>query len=161
MKKLVIGLGLIAMTISSFAQVTIEKHVDEMTDKVSYFASERFVAANSGKSKGCAIDVNITEKNGVLETRNFIVQMVGLEKCNENNKLIFLFEDGSKITMDSWNKFNCKGTAYFSLSKQHLEELKTKVISKVRITNGRSFKSYTAEVTQKSYFIKFYNQLNK
>jgi hypothetical protein len=160
MKKVTLVLGMIAMTISSFAQLTILKDVDEMTDKVSYYASERFVAANKELTKGCAIDMVIDEKSGAITSDFMAAKMVGLESCNENNSLIFLFENGEKFTLKSWNKFNCKGNAYFTLSKANIEMLKVNSISKVRITNGKSYKSYTAEIEYKNYFIDFYKLLN-
>tara|TARA_R110002167_G_scaffold243070_3_gene448643 strand:- start:830 stop:1315 length:486 start_codon:yes stop_codon:yes gene_type:complete len=161
MKKVILVFGIVATALSSFAQVKIQKSVDEMTDKVSYFASERFFAANSTLTKGCAIDMVIDEKSGVTTSDFMAAKMVGLESCNENNSLIFLFENGEKFTLKSWNKFNCKGNAYFTLSKANIEMLKVNSISKVRITNGKSYKSYTAEITYKNYFIEFYSQLNK
>jgi len=151
---------MIAMTMSSFAQITIEKSVDEMTDKVSYYVSERFIAANKELTKGCAIDMVVDSKNGVKHSSLLSVQMVGLEKCNENNTLIVLFENGEKFTLKSWNKFNCKGYAYFTFSKSDIEMLSSNPISKVRITNGSSYKSYTAEIEYKNYFIDFYKLLN-
>lgn len=161
MKKIVLLVSLISISLSSFSQLTIIEDKDEMTDKSFYQASERFIAANSEKNKGCAIDMLIEDKNGVVIANNMIVKMVGLESCNENNNLIFLFEDGSKLNLNSWNKFNCKATAYFSLTKEHIELLSEKPISKVRITNGRSFKNYTSEIEYKNYFIDLYKILNK
>lgn len=161
MKKIVLIVGILVVGFNSKAQVKIEKSVDEMTDKVSYFPSERFLATNKEKNKGCALDMVIDEKNGKLTSEFIAAQMVGLESCNENNTLIILFENGEKFTLNSWNKFNCKGNAYFSLSKNQIELLKVSPISKVRITNGRSLKSYTSEIEYKSYFVDFYSELNK
>ena len=160
MKKVLLVLGMVAMTICSFAQVTIERSVDEMTDKVSYRPSERFIAANAEQTKGCAIDMVIDEKNGLKQADFMAITMVGLSPCNENNTLIVLFENGEKFTLNSWNKFNCKGFAYFTLSKSNIKALSSNPISKVRITNGKSYKSYTAEVEYKNYFIELYGALN-
>jgi hypothetical protein len=160
MKKLV-AVVLAVMTMSSYAQVKIDKSVDEMTDKVSYFPSERLFAANTELTKGCAIDMIIDVKNDVKTSNFMAVKMVGLESCNEKNNLIILFDNGDKINLNSWNKFNCKGNAYFTLSKSDINMLKVNPISKVRITNGKSYKSYTAEIEYKTYFIEFYNELIK
>ena len=160
MKKVLLVLGLIAMTISSFAQITILESVDEMTDQKSWYASERFIAANKTLTTGCAIDMIIDGGNGVRKCSFMAVEMVGLDKCNQDNTLIVLFENGKKFTLKSWNKFNCKGEAYFTLSKSEIEMLSLYPISKVRITNGRSYKNYTAEIEYKTYFIEFYKSLN-
>jgi len=160
MKKTVVVLGLLAMTISSFAQIEITHSKDEMTNEVSYFASERFIVANSELTKGCAIDMVIDEKAGILTSKHIFVEMVGLESCNENNTLIFLLNGDRRITLKSWNKFNCKGAAYFTLTKTDIDLLKSNQVLKVRIENGKSYKNYTSEVKYKKYFIEFYNALN-
>lgn len=160
MKKILLITGILAMTINSFAQVKIKKHVDEMTDEVDYMTSERFFAANDALTKGCAIDMVINSNDGVKESTFFLAKMVGLESCNEDNTIIFLFENGKKFSLESFNKFNCKGTAYFRLSESNIKLLKTLPISKVRIKNGRSLKNYTSEIKYKTYFIEFYNELS-
>jgi len=159
MKNLVL-VAVLLFSLTSKAQVNVETVVDEMTDKVSYYASERFICADESMTKGCAIDPSFSESKGVKEVKHLIVTMVGLGNCNENNELIILFDNGEKITLKSWNKFNCKGNAYFSITNTTTEKLKTNPISKVRITNGDSYKSYTSEITYKNYFIDLYNNLN-
>lgn len=161
MKKAVLLLGMVAMTISSFAQVKITKTVDEMTDKVYHFVSERLIAANSAGNKGCAISMSIKSSNGTLISKSSIVQMVGLGRCNENNTIILLFDNGDKVSIDSWNPFNCDGTVYFNFSKANIKKMRTNPLSKIRITNGRSYESYTAEVEYKNYFIDFYKELDR
>lgn len=160
MKKVVLVLGMVAMTINSFAQVTITKTVDEMTDKVYHFPSEKLIAANTAGNKGCAISMSIRSSNGVLTAKSSIVQMAGLGKCNDNNTIIFLFENGEKISINSWNSFNCDATAYFNFSKANIKKMRTNPLSKIRITNGRSYDSYTAEIEYKNYFIDFFKELD-
>jgi hypothetical protein len=43
---------------------------------------------------------------------------------SEYPPVIFLFDDDTKITITSWNKFNCDGKAYFTLSEDDLELVK-------------------------------------
>jgi hypothetical protein len=105
------------------------------------------------KSKGFRITPHFVTAKGSLHLGNLIVTFAGLENCNENNKLIILFEGGEKLQLVSWNKFNCKGTAYFSVLPKYKKKLMTLPIEKVRITNGRSYKSYTNEIEYKNYFI--------
>ena len=159
MKKLLTVLAATVLTINSFGQITITKSVDDMTDKVSSLASERFVCANEPQTEGFAIDMIIKDKSGIKSSTFFILTMVGLESCNEDNTLIILFDNEEKIVLKSWNKFNCKGNAYFTFSKSNIEMLKNTPIAKVRITNGRSYKHYTSESINKNYFIEFYNAL--
>tara|TARA_R110000824_G_scaffold332891_1_gene519473 strand:+ start:1190 stop:1678 length:489 start_codon:yes stop_codon:yes gene_type:complete len=161
MKKTITTVLMLVIAISSFAQLKINKTVDEMTDKESYLTNERFLATNPEKNKGCAIDMVIDVVNNVKISNYMFVQMIGIESCNENNILIMLFENGEKLSIKSWNKFNCKGNAYFSLSKENVNMLKTNILDKVRITNGYSHNSYTAEIDYKTYFIEFYKLLNQ
>jgi hypothetical protein len=160
MKKSTTTVLMVLLTLSSFAQLTINETKDDMTDKVSYSISEGLICANIEQSIGFRIDpvIQVKKDNKVVE--NLIITMVGLENCNENNTLIILFENGDKITLTSWNKFNCKGTSYFSLIPSTIEKLKENEISKIRLTNGKSYKSFTSELTYKNYFIELFSILN-
>ncbi len=161
MRKLTLTSLALTINLFAFSQVTIIKNVDDMTDKTTYLPSERFMAANETLTVGCALDMVIDEKDGVLSSEMIAVKIVGLGLCNENNTIIVLFDNGEKFSIKSWNKFNCKGNAYFTLSNENIEMLKANSISKVRITNGKSFKSYTSIIKDKNYFIEFYESLNK
>lgn len=160
MKKLTTTVSIVLLALSSFAQLTINETKDDMTDKVSYSISEGLVCANIEQTLGFRIDPNITIKKDKKVVENLIITMVGLESCNENNTLIILFENGDKITLTSWNKFNCKGTSYFSLTPSTIEKLKDNEISKIRLTNGKSYKSFTSELTYKNYFIELISLLD-
>jgi hypothetical protein len=83
------------------------------------------------------------------------VVMVGIGSCNENDEIIILFENGEKIVKKSWNSFNCDGEAYFNINELEMKLLRTLPMSKIRMTNGRSFDSYTGDVIAKDkrYFI--------
>ena len=79
--------------------------------------------------------------------------------CDEKDQLIFLFDDGSKISISSWNKFNCKGNAYFNLTEDELNSLKTKLVTTIRFVNGYTSDSftYTLKKLEKDYFINVYS----
>ena len=124
MKKTLTIASALLIVISSFAQLTIKEKTDEMTDKTYYTVSEGLVCANEESTKGFRIDANVSVKNDSKVIEDLIVKLVGLEKCNEKNVLIILFDNGEKVTLTSWNKFNCKGKAYFSLSPKPIEALK-------------------------------------
>jgi len=160
MKKLTTTVSIVLLALSSFAQLTINETKDDMTDKVSYSISEGLVCANIEQTLGFRIDPNVSIKKDKKVVENLIITMVGLESCNENNTLIILFENGDKITLTSWNKFNCKGTSYFSLTPSTIEKLKDNEISKIRLTNGKSYKSFTSELTYKNYFIELISLLD-
>jgi hypothetical protein len=81
--------------------------------------------------------------------------MVGIGGCNENDEIIILFENGEKIIKTSWKEFNCDGETYFNMDEEDIELLRTQPLSKIRMTNGRTYDSYTGDVKQKDkrYFI--------
>ena len=67
--------------------------------------------------------------------------------------MIILFEDGSKLTKVSWNKFNCDDNAWFALLPRDIAMLSEKRISKIRVTNGFKYTTFTTEVATPDYFI--------
>ena len=158
MKKLIIAMSLLLSVNSVNAQtdsVTIIKLVDEM-DGTSYLVpSNRIIIANKEETKGFIIDAFLTED---LTLQTLYVQMVGIGSCNEEDKIIIQLEDGEKITSTSWKDFNCEGEAYFRLTKSDFEKLKNSPISKIRMTNGRTYDSYTGEISSEKsrWFIQLF-----
>ena len=143
------------MTITLFAQldsVYITKSLDAMSGKTYVYGSRNFIVANDTKEKGFIIDTYINDN---LSFRMITVVMVGIGNCNENDEIIILFENGEKITKKSWKSWNCDGEAYFDITELEMEMLRTLPMAKIRMTNGRSFDSYTGNVIAKDkrYFI--------
>jgi len=157
MKKVLLLLLVMICTMNIVAQenpIQIVETVDEMTDKIYYSSSETLLVANEEKSKGFRVDFSMTKKNnGDISLSDLIVTLAGLGSCNEDNTMIILFENDTKVKLTSWNKFNCKGTSYFNLSKLDKLALSTTPISKIRLTNGRGYKSYTGDLKDKNFFI--------
>lgn len=149
---LLVGLNLSGQNDS----VYIKQETDEMTGKTYYYPAYKLVVAD--ETTGFAINSLILEQN---KFKMFIVKMINIGLCNENNELIILFDNGEKITARSWNKFNCDGTAYFYLTANDKELLRTQTLFKIRILNGRTYESYTGEVAtaDKRYFIQLFNQM--
>jgi hypothetical protein len=52
----------------------------------------------------------------------FILKNIGIGNCDENDSLIFLFEDDTKLEISMWNKFNCESKAYFNLTDNELKD---------------------------------------
>jgi len=165
MKKVLLGL---ALTVASFTSltaqektymnsidsVTVTKEVDDMTDKVYWFASHRLIAANEERNKGFNISPSI-RGNSITD---FIVTSANMGSCNENNTLIIKFIDGSKIRLKSWNDFSCENS-YFKVSYSLTSKLKTTEIDKIYYQNGRTYDSGTFPVTRPRYFIQLYKSL--
>jgi hypothetical protein len=59
-----------------------------------------------------------------------------------------------------WNKFNCEGNVYVNFSSDELELLKTKKVSAIRFSNGRTYDTftYTMKPTEQNYFINVYTK---
>ena len=159
MKKLSTILITLLLAAAATAQVTIVKEIDDMTDKVSYEASERFYVADNERSSGFAIDVVIDIENGKLYSKGWIVTTADLGGCNEDNDLIILFEDGSRMNLKSFNQFNCDEVAFFALNLEQEVYIATKRIKKMRFKNGFSYDVYTNEVDYPDYFIQLYDAI--
>ena len=156
MKKIFLSIALILTVVISFGQAVIDEVKDEMTDKVTY-STDGLVC--SSKEKGFGIHPNIKEKKGIKIVRDLIVQMAGLGGCNKDNTMIILFANGTKMSLLSWNDFNCKNVCYFELSESKIAILSVEPISKIRLTNGESFKNYTHQVQESDYFIQLFAAL--
>lgn len=164
MKKLkLVVLGLVT-SLTSFGQVVttdsvyVMKETDSMSDKTYYSPNRCFIVKNETGKIGFKVSLYI---NKDMEPSMITATMVGIGSCNENDEIIILLENGSKITKKSWKKFNCEGETYFDLDRNDIESLKSSPISKIRMTNGRSYDSYTGDVKlkDKRYFIQLFYAL--
>jgi hypothetical protein len=167
LKSIILGAMLCLTTSITFAQkdsVFIEKSVDEMSDKVYFFPSRQIVCVSEDKKTafGVSLFLNKDKNNsGGCSASDLKVKMINIGACVEKNQIIFLFEDDTKISLVCWNEFNCKGDAWFALSKSEMESLATKKIKKIKVQNGRSFESYTHELKEDSdYFIQLFYAIN-
>lgn len=162
MKKLLLNL-LLLISVSAFSQTTtpyvIEHCKDKMTDKEYYFAQKKLVCANLEKTKGFTLIPNFKAQDYGIKNNGIICENVNIGSCDENDSLIILFEDDTKITLKSWNKFNCKGNAYFDFSESDLNQLSTKKINTIRFANGYTYDSLTITLKneQKDYFVRAYS----
>jgi hypothetical protein len=139
--------------------VYLIKSTDDMSDKTYIYSNRDFVVSNETKTKGFRVGTYI--KNN-MTFQMLTVNMVGIGSCNEKDEIIILFEDGEKITKKSWKEFNCKGEAYFNLNDDDINLLRTKEISKIRMTNGRTYDSYTGDLLEKDkrYFIQLFYSID-
>jgi hypothetical protein len=136
------------------AELHITKAVDDMTDKAYVFSSENLIVTEDGKN-GASMFVSYDDE---LNIKFIHTTLLGYG-CVEGVKMIVLFEDGSKFTLESNSEFSCDGSAFFhSLSEVQESYLATKLIKKIRFINGRNFASVTSEVSlNKDYFIRLAN----
>ncbi len=158
---------MMCLTMVSFGQtakdsVYLVKEIDVMSDMTCIYANRSFIVANDAGKIGFHVGTLIKDDFTLIL---IAVTMVGIGNCNENDEIIILFENGDKITKESWKKFNCDGEAWFnSLTEKEIDLLRTQKLSKIRMTNGRTYDSYTGDVKEKDkrYFIQlFYSLDNK
>tara|TARA_R110001606_G_scaffold125295_1_gene258869 strand:+ start:286 stop:798 length:513 start_codon:yes stop_codon:yes gene_type:complete len=158
MKKalLIFTLALIAIALKGQSDSTfIYYFEDEMEETTYYMSSLNLVVANAEKSKGVKLGIHYTTEG---EFSFVTAKLIGLGNCCENNKLIILFEDGSKINLVSWNDFDCEGNAYFSLTDTQKNKLAKLPIKTVRVTNGYSYESITSSKGyNKRHFIQLFH----
>ena len=162
MKKTIIT-ALALFTISAYSQTekqfVIEHCIDKMTDREYFLSTKNFVGANSQKTQGFVITNSFKGVDGKLEQNGIILKNIGIGNCDENDELIFLFDDESKITITSWNKFNCEGKVYFNLKDSEYDLLKSKKVTAIRFKNGYSYESltYTLNKEEQGFFINVYS----
>jgi hypothetical protein len=151
MKKVFMVFGLAMASLTSYSQ-EILKHVDVMNDRVYWIDKPGQVFYGEDNQTGFRIDASfkLNPNSPIISGVQTLIVGMG---CVENVEIIILFEDGSKITKYSWNKFNCDGNAWFLFTPRELDMLSTKRISKIRLTNGFKYKSMTVDVADPDYFI--------
>ena len=127
-----------------------------MTDECTYYSSQNMVVANETKTIGFTMDVRIVEKNDKLSVADIMVLSVNIGNCNENDKLILMLSDSTKLSLVSWNKFNCEGNAWFNLKESDVNRLGSNKIIKAYFQNGRSYESYSSIIgsEDQDYFVK-------
>lgn len=158
MKK-ILSILAICFSINTYAQdaLHIIEDCTDLSGKCYIYPSQNFIVTNAEKNKGFTINVDFKRKGteGNLHFSGLLCQLVDIGTCCEKNELIFLFEDGSKMTLISWNKWNCEGNAWYHVNETQAEELATKKIVKAQMKNGYSFDSYANNVESQfqNYFI--------
>jgi hypothetical protein len=156
MKKIAIAVTMSLISTLTFGQVDsvyVVRHTDNMSGKIYTYSSKGdFICHNETRTIGFKV-LPILDDNLLFE--KLYVTMFGIGGCNEKDEIIILCENGEKIIKKSVNKFNCKGEAYFNLSDSDIRLLKTQPMSKIRMTNGRTYESFTGDVKDKDkrYFI--------
>ena len=159
--KTILTLAIALITFSSIAQqdsVYVINHVDEMSGETTLMVSRHLIIANEDRTKGFSISAYIDDNRNIS---SLMAVIVGMVSCNEKDELIILFENGERITKQSWNKFNCDGDSWYTLNSKQIQQLKTLPIARMRITNGRGFDSYTGvlDESQSRYFIQLFKSL--
>jgi len=163
MKKILL-LTLILTPFLYFSQANLDSAFvyyweDELEGDVYYSTNYDMVIANSEKTKGAKISVHVNRDG---ELAFLTAKLIGLGNCVKDNEMIILFENEEKIFLKSWNDFNCKGNAYFSLSKPQLSLLRNNPMKTVRIRNGENYKSVTSsDFSNPNYYMEIISCIDR
>ena len=132
----------------------IEKETDAFTGETKYKVNG-YMGERGNYDRSFTIIPSV-QKN----TQGFILAFDGINACNERNEMIFVFENGDKATLYSFNKFNCKNVAYFKINKKQSHLLATYRLTMIRFKNGRSGQTIdVTEVENADYFINLYKNI--
>lgn len=118
---------------------------DAMDDKEYAYGSKKLICIDEKVNKDVAFSVSISWEyiDGTAKYAGLIVTSAGIGTCMEDDELIILMEDDSKVKLKSWNKFNCKGNSYFDLYHKEFDSFNNKKVKAIRLTNGRSMENFT------------------
>jgi hypothetical protein len=163
MKKLLL-FSILLLGINFYAQdnIKLKYYKDVMTEKEYVFSEEKILCLENPE-KGFMLSVLYDIKKGKVKYSGIKVISHSIGSCVEHDKLIFLFEDDSKIELTSWNDFNCEGRSYFDFNGDRLNKF-TKRVKAIRFQNGRSYESVTVALENeidKTYFIDAQQAIDK
>jgi len=130
---------------------------DDLEGTQFFTPSYDMVIANNERTEGAKLSMHLKTDGSF----SFITaKLIGLGNCVEDSELIILFSNSEKMSIKSWNKFNCKGNAYFSLSKKQELLLSTQELKTIRIRNGETYKSVTSsDFSNPRYYIQLFSAI--
>jgi len=141
------------------SQNVIEYCKDNMTEKEYVFFKEDLLCSKD-KVKGFIIRVMLTYGDGKAKYSGIYVLSVGVgSSCVENSTLDLLYDDESKVSLLSWNDFNCDGESNFDLGPNKFDLLSKKKIKAIRFTNGRTYDQYTYNLKMNGDYFIFLKEL--
>lgn len=161
MKNLLVTLVML-ISLSALSQTKnpfkIEHCIDKMTDKEYFFSQKKLICSNPEKTKGFILIPNFKSVNDTLTVNGISCENIFIGSCDEKDSLIFMFDDETKITLASWNAFNCEGNSYYDVNEEQFAQLSTKKIKSIRFSNGYTYDSltYSLKPTEKNYFLRAY-----
>jgi hypothetical protein len=158
MKKVILGALLLLSTLS-FSQ-KICKLTDEFSDKIIYSVDKGIVLKESS-DKAFRLDAYLKEYNGKIIFSELMVKAVGVGCIEKESTLVIIFENGEKTSFIGWNKFNCDGNMWASLTIKGEELLKTQKIKKLQFMNKSNYKTITVLVNplDESFFINLFKEI--
>lgn len=154
MKQFMIFLLMSTMFAQENTTTIMCESIDEFDDTRTLTSGRQILFEDGGdlKTQGMVFMGIAQKKKNKYHLGSLIVQAVGLDSncVDQGSTLDIIFENGEKIKLTSWNKFNCKGTSYFTLSDNHRKIFSESKIKAVRFTEKKSRDKMTSktEITE-------------
>lgn len=117
--------------------------VDEMTNDSTFESKDVIGISNVRKEDGFIIKMN---KSGYDGSPWILFNTYGSGNCiDENNRIIFIFTDKTKIDSEGSSKFNCNNNCWFNVDSEYIESFSNKNLEKVRVytMNGSVEETFT------------------
>jgi hypothetical protein len=109
----------------------IDVKVDEMEGDTTYKSKDWITISNSNTSDVIFVWM---EKEGYNGSIDILFNVRGSGNCiDDNNRVIILFRDKTKIDTNGISKFNCNQNSWFSFEDESVDSLKSKEIDKIRV----------------------------
>jgi hypothetical protein len=139
--------------------IYVSESKDEMTGKISYSLSRKLILEDGKDNVEISLFVEKANNKFYQDGLGAIIDIGS--QCVDDNEIIVLFDDESKMTINSWNDFNCDGYGFFRLTTNQCELLSTKKIKKIRVENGQNSETMTVELEKnKDYFVQSFYAIN-
>ncbi len=109
----------------------IQVSIDEMEGDTSYRSKDWLTISNDNPEKVIYVWM---EKEGYDGSINVCFNVHGSGNCiDDNNRIIILFKDKTKIDKIGISKYNCDNNSWFSFEDEEIQFLKGKDIDKIRV----------------------------
>ena len=89
-----------------------------------------------------------------------LIVKTSISCIDKGAKLYITFEDKSQVSLANWNDFNCKGTAYFSLTSEIIEQLRTKKIINISFYDEKQILTSVPQ-NESEYLMQYVNLITK
>jgi len=151
MKNLITIVALMMCSVV-FSQQEIVTTGDEMSTKITTSLKYPFNATNDAGTDGFVLTVFLNVVKGKPSMDKYTNKYVSLShhidgvSCTEDLSITFKFADGSLLETSYASDFECDGGSLYAFSAKEISILASKRITKVKLQDGRSYKSITVDI---------------
>lgn len=135
----------------------IEVKVDEMEGDTVYRSKDWLTISNENTQKVIHLWM---EKDGYNGSIDILFNVHGSGNCiDDENRIIILFKDKTKIDKYGISKFNCNNNSWVSFEGEEVEYLKSKEIDKIRVYTTEGSVQEELNTKQSKEFLTTINHL--